>query len=310
MHTYALAPVAGALRLDHWNEQLSLLFSDLTADPCEIDAFDGRLAWGELGSIFCASAWAKPCDMHHGADTMNQSGDHVLLKFQRTGRSMVSHLGRDSLLQPGDLILFDTEKPHRLTLLEDSEMLAIRIPRSILSAEAQDLGANAGRRLAGSDPSVRLCSGYSETLWQLCRKTSVSAIPANATRILSRLIDNCLPGGHESASRLDWQSINAYIEDHLFDPDLTIAQVSADLGVTARWLQSLFAQKGTTPARYILEERLTEAGRRFSDPAFRTQSVTMIAFDLGFGDLTYFGRAFRARYGISPRDFRRYDRAA
>jgi AraC-like DNA-binding protein len=33
--------------------------------------------------------------------------------------------------------------------------------------------------------------------------------------------------------------------------------------------------------------------------------VTSIAFDFGFNSPTHFGRVFRARYGVTPRDYRR-----
>ena len=32
--------------------------------------------------------------------------------------------------------------------------------------------------------------------------------------------------------------------------------------------------------------------------------LTQIALDSGFGDISYFGRAFRLRYGCSPREWR------
>jgi AraC-like DNA-binding protein len=33
-------------------------------------------------------------------------------------------------------------------------------------------------------------------------------------------------------------------------------------------------------------------------------SITAIAFDAGFGDLSYFNRTFRRRYGATPSDIR------
>ena len=35
-----------------------------------------------------------------------------------------------------------------------------------------------------------------------------------------------------------------------------------------------------------------------------SQPVTDIAFDVGFGDLSYFNRTFRRRYGMTPSDLR------
>jgi AraC-like DNA-binding protein len=41
-----------------------------------------------------------------------------------------------------------------------------------------------------------------------------------------------------------------------------------------------------------------------TDPRLAARSITSIAFDAGFGDLSYFNRCFRRRYGATPSDVR------
>ena len=40
------------------------------------------------------------------------------------------------------------------------------------------------------------------------------------------------------------------------------------------------------------------------DPRFAERTITAIAYEAGFGDLSYFNRAFRRRYGETPSDVR------
>ena len=40
------------------------------------------------------------------------------------------------------------------------------------------------------------------------------------------------------------------------------------------------------------------------DPRFVARSITSIAYDAGFGDLSYFNRTFRRHYGATPSDIR------
>ncbi|NKF23509.1 helix-turn-helix domain-containing protein [Solimonas marina] len=304
MQTFAVASVAPAGRLERWNEQLSALFSNLTAEPEEPTDFDGRLAWGRVESVMCATAWARSCRMHHGAESIADGS--LLIKFQRSGRAHVSYRGQQSLLDPGDLVIFDTERPHELQLLGDAEMLAVTLPRAVLGERMRDLDRVAGQRLPGSDPAVQLCARYAESLWHLCGSRSGGEVSIGAASVLSGLLEFCVPDPQaHGAGRIGWEALQAYLQERLFDAELSIARISAELGVSARWLQKLFAQKGTTPARFILEARLTEAGRRLADSTYREQSITVIAYDLGFGDLTYFGRAFQARYGMTASEFRR-----
>jgi len=46
-----------------------------------------------------------------------------------------------------------------------------------------------------------------------------------------------------------------------------------------------------------------------SDPRFLNLTITWIAFDVGFGNLSYFNRLFRRRYGATPSDVRANGRA-
>jgi AraC-like DNA-binding protein len=46
------------------------------------------------------------------------------------------------------------------------------------------------------------------------------------------------------------------------------------------------------------------AHRLLTDPRRAGQKISTIAFDVGFGDLSYFNRAFRRHYGVAPSELR------
>jgi AraC-like DNA-binding protein len=54
----------------------------------------------------------------------------------------------------------------------------------------------------------------------------------------------------------------------------------------------------------VLDQRLARAYRLLGDPRCADHTVSAIAFAAGFGDLSYFNRVFRARYGATPSDVR------
>ena len=62
-------------------------------------------------------------------------------------------------------------------------------------------------------------------------------------------------------------------------------------------------------ARYILRRRLEECARALSSPTQRKRTITSIAFDHGFSSATHFGRVFRSRYEVTPRDYRQMNSA-
>jgi AraC-like DNA-binding protein len=64
------------------------------------------------------------------------------------------------------------------------------------------------------------------------------------------------------------------------------------------------ADDGTTFTDLVLDERLARAHRMLSDPKRSELFISAIAYEAGFGDLSYFNRTFRRRYGASPSDVR------
>ena len=58
---------------------------------------------------------------------------------------------------------------------------------------------------------------------------------------------------------------------------------------------------GITPHQWLLRARLRDAARRL---ATSRASITTIALDVGFEDLSNFIRSFRAEFGLSPRQYR------
>jgi AraC family transcriptional regulator len=65
----------------------------------------------------------------------------------------------------------------------------------------------------------------------------------------------------------------------------------------------LFAKvAGVTPHQYLVRSRVRHAARLLADDA---RSITDIAFDVGFADLSNFVRTFHRAAGVSPRDFRK-----
>ena len=114
------------------------------------------------------------------------------------------------------------------------------------------------------------------------------------------------PAGEGSgirAARL--HAIRSHILEHLDSDRLTPAAVAAHQGITPRYLHKLFETDGTTYSAYVLMQRLARVHWQLTDPRFAVCTISGLAFDAGFGDLSYFNRAFKRRYGATPTDIRR-----
>lgn len=97
------------------------------------------------------------------------------------------------------------------------------------------------------------------------------------------------------------------IERRLDDPDLTPAKVALSEGISERYLQKLFEGTGSSFTHYLRERRLQRTWADLSNPAEAHHSISEIAFRVGFNDSAHFSRAFRHRFGVSPREFRQHE---
>src|SRR5205823_5103746 len=81
------------------------------------------------------------------------------------------------------------------------------------------------------------------------------------------------------------------------------ASTAAEFGLSPFHFLRLFAKVlGVTPHQYLVRSRLRRAACLLADD---TRSITEIALDVGFGDLSNFVRTFHRAAAMSPRSFRR-----
>lgn len=94
--------------------------------------------------------------------------------------------------------------------------------------------------------------------------------------------------------------IKTDIIKRLHDPKLSVQALSQSHKISERYLQALFEQSGSTFTEFVLDQRLQLAFRLLCDPGYRNRKVSDVAHSTGFGDLSYFHRAFRRRFGDTP----------
>ncbi len=94
----------------------------------------------------------------------------------------------------------------------------------------------------------------------------------------------------------------SYIEENFSEP-ITLQMLSQVCGLSSKYFERVFKEMtGKPPMRYLNSYRVYKACTRLrmtDDP------VTEIAYDCGFGDLSYFIKQFKNIYGLSPAAFRK-----
>lgn len=94
------------------------------------------------------------------------------------------------------------------------------------------------------------------------------------------------------------QKLCTFVETHLEDPDLASRPIEQDFNMTKRQFQrKVKALTDQTPSLFIRAMRLKRAKQLIESDA---GSISEIAFQTGFNNLSYFARSFREHFGHSP----------
>ncbi len=233
--------------------------------------------------------------------------DSVFLNLAADAPSRLDHLGRRTVLRPGQPVLIDNSRPFELALSDARRfsLYSLRLPRRLggRTLTAQDV-ADANELLADARQG-RLAA----LLLLLRREFDAGRIPvweALVPAVRAMLEDMIRPGARaDTASSVPaFDAITAVAIDHLDDPGFGLTQAAGVLGRSPRAVQAAFAEAGTTWSQWSLAARLDSACERIASPAWAGRSLVAIARSSGLGDPSYFHRTFRARFGAPPGAFR------
>jgi AraC-like DNA-binding protein len=250
-----------------------------------------RLTRMTTGTVRIAEIYSDPQIVRHTcADVAGLRTQIHFLHLQLEGESVSRQDQREARLRPGDITICDNSRPYEIVFEKPSRMLVFGFTDELMRRYVQYPQSIAAMSIPGDKGIGGLNAGVTDAMLGLV---------ANAYRqVLGSSID------HNSLGAAHRVRVINYIEENLGDPKLTPTRIAAAFRITTRYLHHLFSEEDETVARYILRRRLEECARALTSPTQRKRTITSIAFDHGFSSATHFGRVFRSRYDLTPRDYR------
>jgi AraC-like DNA-binding protein len=95
------------------------------------------------------------------------------------------------------------------------------------------------------------------------------------------------------------------IDSTLTNPELKQGDIARHFKVSERYVRAVLRAEGISFSNYVLSRRLDLSKELLRDPNWRSETITGISFRAGFSNASHFGRVFRRKFGLSPREFRR-----
>jgi AraC-like DNA-binding protein len=215
------------------------------------------------------------------------------------------HFG-ERVFAVGDAHVWSADTPITCEVGGVFSALMIALPGARMrAAEGVDKVLRAGG-IPGSAPELRMLATYARTaldelpdMREETRRLCVSHIHDLAFAAFR--VGDDRPGPQTSgvrAARL--AAIKADIRAHLDEPDVTVRWITGRHRISPRYLRDLFADEDTSFTGYLTDQRLVLAHRRLGDLRLGSRTIAEIAYDCGFGDLSWFNRAFRRRFDMTP----------
>jgi AraC-like DNA-binding protein len=247
-----------------------------------------------------------------------EQADPDLLKayVSRGGTSVIAQDGRRAVMRPGELAFYDTRRPYEgilgtepgqlvqgMTFMFPPSMLPLS-RRQIRDMTATCIPATSGLGELTSQFLLQLARNVDHYTPAEAARLSTAALEVLATR-LARVLEVRDWGTLETRKHAMLTTIQAFICQHLDDPQLSPTAVAAAHHMSLRSVHQLFHDEGLTVAGWIRARRMERCRRDLSDPVLESRPVAAIAARWGFSSAADFSRAFRAAHGMTPAEYRR-----
>ena len=152
------------------------------------------------------------------------------------------------------------------------------------------------------DNEIKHLFSDSEKEWKRKKSGFSAACKGIYYRIISLLI-------RKESDRLNAQGFEKiadsvdYLHQHYLETDFRLSALAERSNMSQRYFETLFFRKfKTTPKEYVLSMKLSFAKELLSN---EKTSVTDVAIFLGYSDIYYFSKLFKAKTGFSPSEYRK-----
>jgi AraC-like DNA-binding protein len=304
------ATVAPDDRIEAWSDAATRSYHPVGINSMAARPYAGRMLRFDLGLI---SAFLVAADPNTVLRTPRgiAMGDPERIDFyvMRRGRCRISQDDRASTIAPGDMTHLDSSRPYVMRAMEPFELVSFSLPKAMLRSQIDAISARTATRIPGNSSVGSLMAPFLSGLVDRLEHGEVEEhhdeLSESIFAMLRALAFNGAGGTERAPSTALRPRIKAYIDARLDDPTLGPESIAAAHYISVRYLHKLFEPEGESVSEWIRNRRLDRCQRDLANPALAHQTIVTIASRWGLTNGPHFSRLFRARYGCSPREYRR-----
>ncbi|MBM0275380.1 AraC-like ligand-binding domain-containing protein [Micromonospora tarensis] len=305
-------------RFGFWHDLVARESVPMRIHSAHAADFRARAEVINLGEVVLSS-WRYPSLDMRRTGTFIRRSDPEMYQFALplSGRGGVEQERRTNPFSPGHFAVVDTSRPHQSSHRGRSPQesllttLTILVPHQLIPVQSNKIAQLLGTNIPATEGMGMLLSQFVNQVMSHPEQYQDSDAPLLGTVVRDLLsatvaqrldLTDALP--HEVRGHSLRMRVQAFIDEHLGDPDLSPGTIAAAHHVSLRTLHRAFEAEDQTVAEIIRMRRLDRCARDLRDPLQRARPIHSIAVRWGFPTQAHFSRVFTAAYGMSPRAFR------
>ena len=298
-------------RIAFWREHYGHVMLRVDLEPARDAAFEARIASLALPGLQLMEASSSPAKISRRGRYLADGNDDIVVAVNQAGSVNIASGGRQQGLREGEAIVLSGGEAASFHRTSMGRSFTLRVPRAIFEHTVVSLDDALMRPIPADRGALRLLVDYAG--WLLNAGSSIDQQLRNVSvRHVQDLLALAVGPSADFADTARTRGLRAarlklaksYLVAHSHRRNISVGTLAASLNVTPRYVQRLFEADGTTFSEFLIGQRLARAHRLLCEPSASQAAISTIAYDVGFGDLSYFNRRFRQQYGLTPREVR------
>jgi AraC-like DNA-binding protein len=297
-------------RIAFWREHYGHVMLRVDIEPAPDMVFKASNRCLSLPGLQLMDAASSPARISRGGRFLADGNDDIVLAINCAGSAIISSGGKEQSLRDGEAVVLSAGDPACFLRTSHGRSFTLRVPRTIFESTVVSVEDALMRRIPADRGALKLMEDYAG--WLLNAGNVDQDLLNLSVRHIHDLLALTIGPTTDFADTARTRGLRAarlklaksFIVSHSHQHDLSVVGVAASLNVTPRYIQRLFEADGTTFSEFLTGQRLARAHRLLCEPLSGHTAISTIAYDVGFGDLSYFNRRFRRQYGLTPREVR------
>ena len=296
-------------RARSWQETVSEIILPFEATFRHADSFNAILRSWDLGTA--SLTWMRTDAVRYirrAGHVQSDTEENILVSFSSHSEICFEQDGIRLQCPKKQFFIEKGRAPSDFLQTDSNEIWVLKFPFASVQRHIRSLDPFYGKLFDGDSgvggllfdmvqqvpnrfgPDGRSAEGLGNTFIELL----VLAIESHSRAVNST---------QSSVQRAHLARAERFVKQNIGNPNLSLEMIAGACNISVRYLHTLFQGSGTSIAHWIRDMRL-EACRAQLVECNRRERISEIAYRWGFSDQAQFGRHFKSRYGMTPREMR------